>query len=121
MKAEGATAVGPSTPAKASYFIPDSRRLMTPDGVRSKSVLCWKNVGHVAIVDTMAFAKPDGTSVQCLACESTGSELTPGDVRTDGMNYTVYEILHPDKHKVFNVKRGIGSAKLSEVYIGDYL
>jgi hypothetical protein len=124
LKAEGSKLVGPSTSANAGSFMPESRRLSKLADVKYRSVLCWKSAGHVAIIDTLfgpvlAPPKFDTEVVRCMVCESTGARLVPGDIHTDGLNYTLYEIHPPTSSKVFKVKRGLGGNKLNDVYIGD--
>jgi hypothetical protein len=124
LKQVGSKMVGPSTSAKAGSFMPEGRRLSKLSDVKYRSVLCWKNVGHVAIIDLLygpVLLAPKFTTqvVRCMVCESTGARAVPGDIHTDGLNYTMYEIHPPNAQKVFKVKRGLGGSKLSEVYIGD--
>jgi hypothetical protein len=126
LKQEGSKLVGPSTSAKAGSFMPEIHRLSSLSDVKYRSVLCWKSAGHVAIIDLIyapVLVAPtyDTEVVRCMVCESTGARLIRGDVHTDGLNYTLYEIHPPNKHKVFKVKRGLGGGKLSEVYIGDLI
>ncbi len=121
---EGSKLVGPSTSANASSFMPELKRFTKLQDVKYRSVLCWKNTGHVAIIDlnygpVLVPPKYNSEMLRCMVCESTGARLTPGDVHTDGLNYTLYEIHPPTKGKVFRVKRGLGGSGLSEVYIGD--
>ena len=118
--------MGPSTSANASSFLPELRRFTKLDDVKYRSVLCWKNTGHVAITDLNlgpVLAPPDFDTelLRCMVCESTGARLVPGDIHTDGLNYTLYEIYPPKKGTVFRVKRGLGGSKLNEVYIGDLI
>lgn len=124
LKQEGSKLVGPSTSANAGSFMPEVRRLSKLGDVKYRSVLCWKNVGHVAIIDLLygpVLVGPDYKTemVRAMVCESTGARLIPGDIHTDGLNYTLYEIYPPKSGKVFRVKRGLGGSRLNEVYIGD--
>jgi hypothetical protein len=124
LKQEGSKLVGPSTSANASSFMPELRRFTKLEDVKYRSVLCWKNTGHVAIIDlnygpVLAPPKFNTEMLRCMVCEATGARLVPGDVHTDGLNYTLYEIHPPTHGKVFLVKRGLGGSKLNEVYIGD--
>lgn len=121
LRSEGSPVVGPSTSANASSFLPPAYRLSKLEDVTYRSVLCWKNTGHVAIIDWMQPLQYQAKSIFCMVCESTGARLIPGDIHTDGLNYTQYEIHEPDKHKVFKVKRGLGGSRLNEVYIGDLI
>lgn len=123
LKQEGCKLVGPSTPARAPSFLPEAYRHAKLDDVAYRSVICWKNAGHVAIVDFLygtvwVGPKFDTTVVRCMVCESTGARLDSTNIHTDGLNYTLYEIHPPDKGKVFKVQRGIGGGGLNEVYIG---
>jgi hypothetical protein len=124
LKQEGSKLVGPSTSAKAGSFMPEIRRHASLADVKYRSVLCWKNVGHVAIIDllyppVLAAPKFDTEVVRCMVCESTGARAVANDIHTDGLNYTLYEIHPPTKGNVFKVKRGLGGGRLNEVYIGD--
>lgn len=123
---EGCTIVGPSTPANAYAFVKEPYRVSTLEDVKYQSVLTWKNTGHVAIVDfnfgpVYVPPKYDTYIIRCMVCESTGARLVPGDIHTDGLNYTLYEIHPPQSGKVFRVKRGIGGSGLNEVYIGNLM
>jgi len=123
---EGCTIVGPSTPANAYAFVKEQYRVSTLADVRYQSVLTWKNTGHVAIVDynfgaVLVPPKYNSEMLRCMVCESTGARLEPGNIHTDGLNYTLYEIHPPTSGKVFRVKRGIGGSKLNEVYIGNLI
>jgi len=118
LRAVGSTTAGPSTPANT--FVPTARRLSKLEDVTYHSVLCWKNAGHVAIIDHMQALQYNAKSIHCMVCESTGARLDSNDVHTDGLNYTAYEI-HAPENKVFKVKRGIGGSKLNSVYIGNML
>ncbi len=126
LRQEGTTLVGPTTPAKPNDFLPEARRLTRLDDIRAKSVLCWKTAGHVAIVDfvygkVLVGPKFDTEVLRCMVCESTGARAVAKDAHTDGLNYTLYEIHPPDKHKVFKVKRGLGGSRLNEVYMGNLI
>jgi hypothetical protein len=124
LKREGSLLVGPSTSANAPSFMPEIRRLSRLEDVKYRSVLCWKSAGHVAIIDlvygrVLVPPKYNTEVLRCMVCESTGARLTAGDIHTDGLNYTLYEIHPPKAGKVFKVKRGLGGTNLNEVYIGN--
>jgi hypothetical protein len=126
LRRRGCTVAGPQTEAFPYAFIPPNWRLSKLDDVRPESVLCWKTAGHVAIVDWVVGRvypqpKSDTPILRCLVCESTGAQLRPGDVHTNGLNYTTYEIHPPGPDQVFKVKRGLGGSNLNEVYIGNLL
>ena len=126
LKLKGSTVVGPSTTANPSGFMPPANRLSKLEDVKVESVLCWKTAGHVAIIDYMygpVYVPPkfDTWILRCMVCEATGARLRAGEIHTDGLNYTLYEIHPPDAHKVFKVKRGLGGTGLNEVYIGNLL
>ena len=117
LKHMGHGSIGPSTPAKS--FAPEVNRLSKLSDIQAGCVICWKNVGHVAVIDRVLSST--GSDVECKVVESTGSSLIPGDVHTDGMNHTTYHVKSVDSAKVFKVKRGIGGSGLNSVYIAKVL
>lgn len=126
LKLKGSSLVGPSTSANPSGFMPPDRRISKLSDVKADSVLCWKTAGHVAIVDVnlgpvLVPPKYNTEMLRCMVCESTGARRIDGDVHTDGLNYTLYEIHPPGADKVFKVKRGLGGGGLNDVYIGNLL
>jgi len=60
------------------------------------------------------------TEVQCMVAESSAAKLLPGDSHTDGLNYTQYTIKSV-AGDVFKVQRGLGGAKIWDVYISKLL
>jgi hypothetical protein len=126
LKRRGCTVAGPETPAYPYAFVPPNWRLSKLEDVQSESVLIWKTDGHVAIVDRVigpVYVPPkfDSWVLRCLVCESTGAQSRQGDVNTNGLNYTTYEIHPPGRDQVFKVKRGLGGPWLNDVYIGNLL
>jgi hypothetical protein len=126
MKKRGCTVAGPETPAYPYAFMPPNWRLSKLDDIKSESVLVWKTAGHVAIVDRVVgplYVPPkfDTWVLQCDVCESTGARRNPGNVHTDGLNYSTYEVHPPGPDQVFKVRRTAFGGFLSEVYFGNLL
>jgi hypothetical protein len=118
MKQEGLGSFSAETGAR--QFAPESNRISKLDDIDAQSVIVWKNTNHVALVDQVEpFCRQDGT-VHAWVAESCGSQLVPGDVHTDGLNYTEYVFHSVDKHKVFQVVRGIGGHSKNSVYVANY-
>lgn len=120
LQQEGNSAFGPET--GATNFAPAASRISSMDQIREKSVIVWKNTNHVAIVHSVEpICRVDG-KVFAMVAESCGSSLTPGDVHTDGLNYTQYEFQSVNAStKVFSVKRGIGGSTPNQVYVANLL
>jgi hypothetical protein len=61
------------------------------------------------------------TEIQCMVAESSAAKLVPGDLHTDGLNYTQYTIKSVNGD-VFKVQRGVGNSNtVWEVYISKLL
>ncbi len=118
LQSEGVAGFTPET--GATNFAPAAFRISSLDEIRAKSVLCWKNDNHVAIVDHVVgdFCRNDGT-VHAMVAESCGSQLVRGDIHTDGMNYTEYVFQSIDRHKTVKVVRGIGGSNANEVHVAN--
>jgi hypothetical protein len=127
LKKRGCTVAGPQTLAYPYAFIPPPWRLSKLEDVKVDSVLCGNTAGHVAIISQVldrVYQIPHKHSswiLRCNVCESTGARRIAGDVHTDGLNHTTYEIHAPGKDQVFKVKRGLGGSHLNDVYIGNLL
>jgi hypothetical protein len=119
LRTHGNTDFGPST--SANGFAPDGKRVKKLAEVRDLDVFCWTNEhgnkggGHVAIIDKIDSVsrddKGEAGEVVAWVAESCGSNTVSGDVHTDGLNYTQYVILPPNKHDVYKVARAHGWEK----------
>jgi hypothetical protein len=81
--------------------------------VKACDVMSWATTNHVAIIDNANFHfvrnnKQEIQAFYCLVVESTGSNLTKGNVHTDGLVCTYYLILPPDAQGRFSIARSLG-------------
>jgi len=106
VRAEGHGSLTPGT--HISTFSSTGTKRSAISEIQARDLMVFVSNSHIMAIDSLSATTPNTTpNVECLVAESCGSNVERGNIHTDGLNLTYYNVKSVN-NKVFKVKRGRG-------------
>lgn len=103
VRAEGHASLTPGTHISRFSALGTKRSQITE--IQPRDLMVFTSNAHIMAIDLVSATTPN---TECYVAESCGSNVIRGNVHTDGLNLTYYNVQSVNNNKVFQVRRGRG-------------